>query len=100
MSENVNEVLVERSFEWDEDKNIINIKKHGISFRAAAYVFADVNRIEIYDELHSNDEDRYIVVGAVNKVLCVIYTERKNVTRIISARLATARERRMYYGEG
>ena len=88
-----------RLFEWDEAKNSINIKKHGISFDLAAYVFADENRIEIYDEIHSIDEDCYIVIGVVNKVLCVICTERNVATRIISARLATVKERRMYYGD-
>lgn len=45
-------------FEWDEEKNKINIQKHGIAFETAAKVFADTNRIEIYDEAHSIDEDR------------------------------------------
>lgn len=86
-------------FEWDEEKNNKNIEKHHISFRTAAYVFMDDNRLELYDDFHSDDEDRYKVIGLVNKVLCVICTERKDATRIISARLATAKERSAYYGD-
>jgi hypothetical protein len=116
------------TFEYDEDKNQKNIKKHGISFKTAARVFFDYDRIEMYDEENSIDEDRYDTIGdtsAGNKdvtiggitqftetdisdVLFVVYTERmkigKNgsltdVTRIISARLATNFERGIYYGK-
>jgi uncharacterized DUF497 family protein len=52
--------------EWDDNKNHINIRKHGISFETAALVFADEERIEYYDKLHSQEEDRYIVLGYVN----------------------------------
>lgn len=85
-------------FEWDEEKNNANIKKHGIAFATAAKVFTDKNRIEIYDEAHSMDEDRYITIGLAGDVLFVVYTERCSKIRMISARLATARERRLYYG--
>lgn len=85
-------------FEWDEDKEQINIKKHGIPFETAAKVFLDENRIEIYDEAHSMDEDRYITIGLAGEILFVVYTERRLRIRLISARLATARERKVYYG--
>lgn len=85
-------------FEWDEEKERRNIEKHGISFEAAAKVFGDVDRIEIYDEAHSIDEDRYITIGWAGNILFVVYTERAPKIRLISARLATAEERRMYDG--
>ena len=88
-----------RLMEWDDNKNAINKKKHGIIFETAALVFSDANSVEFYDEKHSIDEERYIVLGLVNKVLFVVCTDRKDATRIISARLATAAERRIYYDD-
>lgn len=85
--------------EWDDNKNTINIKKHGISFATAALVFADEERIEYYDKLHSHDEDRYVVIGCVQGILYVVYTMRNEAARIISARMATSTERKIYYGE-
>ena len=84
-------------FEWDEEKNRLNFKKHKIRFETARLVFNDENRIEIYDEAHSLYEDRYATIGMVDDVLFVVYTDRKDVIRIISARLATRRERNYYY---
>lgn len=86
-------------FEWDEEKNILNQRKHGISFETAAYVFADENYIEMYDFEHSISEDRYIAIGRVGDVLFVVFTERKEKIRLISARLATEAERRLYYDQ-
>ena len=86
-------------FEWDEEKNILNQKKHGISFEAAAYVFSDENYIEMYDFEHSIEEDRFIAIGLVDKVLFVVFTERKENIRLISARTATESERRVYYDQ-
>ena len=85
--------------EWDDRKNEINIQKHGISFATAALVFSDKERIEYLDTVHSAEEDRYIVLGMVHKVLFVVYTEREDTSRLISARRATPRERRIYYGD-
>lgn len=51
------------AFEYDDNKNQINIKKHGISFKSAARIFFDYDRIEFYDEDHSDDEDRYNTIG-------------------------------------
>lgn len=84
-------------FEWDEQKEKINIQKHHISFNIAKQVFNDMNRIEIYDIQHSLEEDRYNTIGMVEDVLFVVYTERKEKVRLISARLATEKERSLYY---
>jgi len=84
-------------FEWDSEKALLNWKKHTVNFEDAALVFADENRIERFDSEHSDDEDRYITIGKVESVLFVIYTERGEITRLISARRATAQERRNYY---
>jgi len=80
-------------FEWDSEKALLNWKKHTVNFEDAALVFADENRIERFDSEHSDDEDRYITIGKVESVLFVIYTERGEITRLISARRATAKER-------
>ena len=84
-------------FEWDEDKAALNLKKHGVRFETAALVFNDENRIEFYDSAHSVFEDRYSTIDKVDEILFVVYTERKSLTRIISARIATPAERRMYH---
>lgn len=87
-------------FEWDENKEKINIKRHKIDFTTAAFVFDDDNRLEIFDDKHSIYEERYLTIGLVNKVavvVTVVYTERGQNIRLISARKATAEERRMYY---
>lgn len=87
-------------FEWDDEKEKINIVKHGIDFTTAARVFKDENRLEIYDEEHSETEDRYITIGIIDEVaylVMVVYTEREESIRLISARKATNQERRMYY---
>ena len=85
-------------FEWDENKNISNQKKHGISFETATYVFRDSYYMEIYDFEHSI-EDRYIAIGMVGDLLFVVFTEREDYIRIISARSATRSERRLYYAQ-
>ena len=80
-------------------KNQLNRKKHGIDFETAMLVFNDLQRIEIYDEEHSITEDRYNTIGLVEDVLFVVYTERKDNIRLISARVATPKERSIYYDE-
>ena len=87
-------------FEWDSEKEKANIQKHGIDFTTAARVFGDENRLELYDEAHSDTEDRYITIGVIDGityVVLVVYTEREETVRLISARKATQRERRAYY---
>ena len=86
-------------YEWDDEKERLNYAKHKIHFSTAIAVFDDENRKEWYDAAHSVDEERYNTIGMVGKVLFVVYTERRNRIRIISARLATAAERRLYYAD-
>ena len=87
-------------FEWDNDKEQINIKKHGISFKEALQVFLDSNSIEIFDEAHSDEnEERYKVIGLLSSrliIISLIYTERREVLRIISARKANKEEKEAY----
>ena len=88
------------TFEWDENKDRMNQKKHdGISFEYAARVFLDSKRIETLDESHSDEsEERYNVIGCVERVLFVVYTERgTDNIRIIFARKATPKEEKLYY---
>ena len=82
---------------WDKNKNKQNIKKHGISFELASKIFLDPNRIEYYDEKHSKNEDRYYTIGLVGEVLFVVYTERNEMIRFITARLADKNEEKQYY---
>ncbi len=112
-------------FEYNPEKNRKNIEKHGISFKSAARVFFDYDRIELYDEGHSETEDRYDTIGdtsagnlttigtlqdtpRIDNILFVVYTERivsdkpgkpEEVIRLISARMATSFERGVYYGK-
>ena len=86
-------------FEWDEEKNTINKRIHKLSFETAAHVFDDPYYIEMYDFEHSIDEDRYIAIGMVGEILFVVFTERKETIRLISARLATSAERSLYYDQ-
>ena len=81
-------------------KNLANKRKHKVSFETAVNIFFDDNRITDFDEEHSDDEDRWQVIGMVDEILFVIYTERSDKTRIISARRADKKERRRYYGYG
>ncbi|MDR2733723.1 MAG: BrnT family toxin [Spirochaetota bacterium] len=85
-------------FEWDIAKEKENIKKHGIDFDTASDVFRDPNRIERHDEDSSEEEDRWQTIGYYNNMFYVVYTERGDVTRIISARVANSAERRRYHG--
>ena len=82
-----------------EEKERINRQKHGISFETASYVFRDEHYIEMYDFEHSMEEDRYIAIGMVGDLLFVVFTERGENIRLISARLATESERRLYYDQ-
>ena len=92
------ETVIYLNFEWDRTKAKLNKIKHGVSFKSAAKVFNDPNRLEEYDYAHSWDEERWQVTGMADDVLFVIYTERYERIRLISAREATENERRRYYG--
>lgn len=85
-------------FEWDEDKAAANLAKHGVSFGEAETVFADPLYVDFYDPDHSDDEHRYIVIGESNqgRLLIVSYTERDEITRLISAREVMRSEREAY----
>jgi len=86
-------------FEWDNDKDASNLKKHGVTFDEASTVFADRLAAIFVDEEHSIEEEREIIVGHSNqrRLLLVSFTERPpDVIRIISARKATKREQRDY----
>ena len=85
-------------FEWDEKKAKKNQTKHGVSFNEASTAFGDPSSLTMYDPLHSDDEDRFILIGISikNRFLVVVHTERDDNIRIISARKATNNERRHY----
>jgi len=85
-------------FEWDEDKAVINSAKHGVSFNEAETVFKDPLYVDFFDPHHSDNEDRYLMVGRSNRgrLLIVSYTDRRNSIRIISSREVTKMEREVY----
>ncbi len=87
-------------FEWDEKKDQANQRKHGVSFVEAQSVFYDENAIEYFDPDHSEDEDRFLLLGRSQLlrvlVVCHCFREREGVIRITSARKANPRERTAY----
>ncbi|MBQ8813430.1 MAG: BrnT family toxin [Lachnospiraceae bacterium] len=88
-------------FEWDENKNTINKSKHNVSFEEAKTVFYDEQALVIDDPDHSEQEDRFIILGQSSTVkllvVCHCYRESDTVIRIISARKATKTETTQYY---
>ena len=85
-------------FEWDEEKDVVNQMKHGVSFDEAKMVFFDPKRVEIFDWVHSYTEDRWNVFGLNGwSVLMVSFTVRNGSIRIISARKATKVEEEKYF---
>ena len=88
----------ENAFEWDAAKAESNLTKHGVSFLAATYVFDDIFALERMDFDSQPGEMRFVIIGMVSEVvLTVVYTERGENMRIISARKATKHEEREYY---
>ena len=87
-------------FQWDENKNRTNQKKHGISFKEARSVFLDERAILFDDPAHSAEEDRFLLIGMSESakvcVVCHCYRESEKVIRIISARKATKKEEERY----
>jgi len=85
-------------FEWDLRKAAANLAKHGVSFAEAATVFGDPLGRIVTDPRHSSDEERFVMLGLSEdrRLLAVMYVDRRDVIRIISARLATGYERRNY----
>ena len=96
-------MLHDLRFDWDRLKNAANIRKHGISFREASAVFFDENAIIIDDDTHSEDEERFVIMGFSKKprllVVCHCYREDDSLIRIISARKANNEETATYGGE-
>jgi len=89
-------------FDWNPEKALSNLQKHGVAFKEAATTFQDENAIYFDDERHSKDEDRFIILGLskIERLLyvCYCYRESDTVIRIISARRATQRESELYGG--
>ena len=85
-------------FEWDRGKAAANLAKHGVSFHEAGTVFGDPLAVTFYDPDHSEGESRFLTFGfsSGNRLLVVAHTERRGATRIISARRATRKERKIY----
>ena len=92
--------MIDLVFEWDPEKERENVRDHGVYFETAVQIFYDYHRKERYDVDSSDDEDRWQTMGEFDDVLFVVYTERGDVIRIISARVAEPFERRIYYGDG
>lgn len=90
-------------FEWDPNKNEINKRKHGLSFETAREVFYDEFAVLFDDPDHSEEEDRFLIIGAIRtEQICIVshcYRDNENVIRIISARKATKNEQRAYFDQ-
>jgi len=87
-------------FDWDSEKSKVNHKKHGVSFEEAESVFEDEQAVTIYDEKHSDDEDRFIIIGISSKLreltVCHCCRNGDDIIRIISAWRATKKETELY----
>jgi len=89
-------------YEWDQNKNFANQKKHGISFDEAIEVFDDPLHVSVLDEKYSYFEERWITVGSTKNISIVVVVnlffsdEGEEVIRVISAREATSNERKNY----
>ena len=92
------------SFEWDKKKERINIRKHGISFEEARTVFYDEKAIQFFDPDHSEDEDRFLLLGISSKlrilIVCHCFRESETVIRLFSARKADKDEEQEYWRRG
>lgn len=87
-------------FDWDENKNTINKRKHGLSFEEASTVFFDEEAILFDDPEHSDEEERFLILGiATSSKVCIVchcYKDDNSIIRIISAREATKNEEKRY----
>jgi uncharacterized DUF497 family protein len=85
-------------FEWDDEKAVANLEKHGVSFGEATEVFYDPNALEGFDAEHSAEENRFFIIGlSSRRLLYVVYAEREgDMVRIISARRAVKKEEELY----
>ena len=88
------------SFSWDSEKNKRNMKKHSVSFEEAVTVFYDEEALVIYDDEHSETEDRFVIIGTSNLlrtlVVCHCFRHEDTEIRIISVRKANIEERKQY----
>ena len=93
--------MAELLFEWDQKKSKSNAKKHGVSFEEAQTTFFDERAIVFDDPDHSNEEDRFILLGTNHKlnalVVCHFFREKETIIRIISARKADKDEEQFYW---
>ncbi len=87
-------------FEWDPRKAASNLRKHGVSFEEATSAFYDPLSLTIHDPDHSDEEDRYLLIGLsqTGKLVVVSHTDKDDRIRLINARLATRAERKTYEG--
>lgn len=85
-------------FEWDVAKSATNLSKHGVSFDEASTVFSDHFSATVHDPDHSQAENRFLTFGmsSTGRILVISHTDRGTAIRIISARIATRHERKMY----
>ena len=85
-------------FEWDDEKALANVEKHGVTFAEAVEVFYDPNAVENEDAGHSHEEARFVIIGySTKRMLFVVFAQRHgDAIRIISARLPTPKERKLY----
>ncbi len=85
-------------FEWDPNKAKENLEMHGISFDEASTAFHDTLSLAIYDPLHSEEEDRFVLIGSShrNRLLVIVHTDRGDKIRLVSARKASKKEREQY----
>lgn len=90
-------------FEWDNNKDKINSKKHGVSFDEAQTVFYDEYAIQFFDPDHSENEDRFLLLGMSFKlktlVICHCFKQEETIVRIISARKADKDEEQAYWSK-
>lgn len=93
--------MEELKFEWDENKNTSNKRKHGLSFEEAREVFDDSNAILFDDPDHSIGEERFLIIGKIkSQKICIVshcYKSADNIIRIISAREAVKNEKETYW---
>jgi uncharacterized DUF497 family protein len=85
-------------FRWDAEKARSNLRKHGVTFEEAASAFRDIFSVTIGDPLHSTEESRFVTIGRSDqgRTFAVVHSDFEETIRIISARLATRRERKEY----
>lgn len=97
---NDNVVMKELRFAWDSKKARINFDKHGVTFEEARSVFYDEYAVEFYDDMHSECEDRFLLLGLSSRLrlllVCHCHREAEGVIRIVSARKATLAESKHY----